>query len=151
MALQSCRFLCLAVFAACLSHALAYDCPTVTDWLGTVTTQGFDCDVLQDCCLSGTDDEYCCYDYYNWSTGAIVGLAVGSIVFVAVIIGSIVACCVCCARAAAGPSHHPVHVHTVQMPQQQPGIVTVNSPPGYYAPAAPTTTKPGQYQQFHNM
>ena len=47
---------------------------------------------------------------YN-STGAIVGIAVGSLIFVVAVIASIVACCVCCVKAAA-PAPQAVTMHS---------------------------------------
>ncbi|XP_038071295.1 protein shisa-4-like [Patiria miniata] len=152
MAFRICVILLLAYFSASFIHeadAGLFDCPNVY-YNGYLIQNGFDCprsfDASDDdyCCDSGKTYQKCCtyYEYYGYdeyfslSVGAIIGIAIGSLVFIVVVIVSIIACCVCCVKATATPTHHPVTMHTVNVAPQQPGSVTVPQPaaPGYYYP-----------------
>ncbi|XP_038071296.1 protein shisa-5-like [Patiria miniata] len=163
MAFRICVILLLAYFSASFIHgadAGLLDCPDVY-YNGFLVLNGFDCprswiDTSEQtyCCDSGESYERCCtfkdyfgYDeYFGLSVGAIIGIGVGSLVFIVAVIVSIIVCCVCCVKAAATPTHHPVTMHTISVPQQ-PGSVTVPQPaaPGYYYPPSTQSVPPPNY------
>ncbi|XP_022090643.1 uncharacterized protein LOC110979287 isoform X2 [Acanthaster planci] len=67
------------------------------------------------CCHEYTYDYDCCYDYFQLSVGAIVGIVIGSLIFLGIIIAVIVAlCCCCCAAANSGNRGRPTTVTHVQ-------------------------------------
>ncbi|XP_038071197.1 protein shisa-4-like [Patiria miniata] len=135
-------------------------CKSAWDYNNDKWTVPFYCPRLTDdsderyCCNPGRLYQRCCtyYEYYGHdeylglSVGSIVGIAIGSLVFIVAVIVSIIVCRVRCVKAAATPTHHPVTMHTVSMPQQ-PGLVTVPQPaaPGYYYPPSTQSVPPPNY------